>query len=149
MKLKRTSAILKLTNEQMTRKNNGPVSTRIRRKCVNLALTTRTMGDVAVVHCGGSLVFQKEAAALCDLVSDLVRRYRSIVLDLNEVSAIDGGGIGTLAECIRNAKESGARLVLCRVPRKVRTLLDLTRVSSLVEIAPTENDALRRTGAAA
>jgi anti-anti-sigma factor len=149
MKLKRTSAILKLTNEQLARKNNAPVSTRIRRKCVNLALTTRTMGDVAVVHCGGSLVFQKEAAALCDLVTDLVRRYRNIVLDLNEVSAIDGGGIGTLAECIRHAKESGARLVLCRVPRKVRTLLDLTRVSSLVDIAANEIDALRRTGAAA
>ena len=149
MKLKRTSAILKLTNEQFARKKNAPVSTRIRRKYVNLAITTRTLGDVAVVHCGGSLVFQKEAAALCDLISDLVRRYRSVVLDLNEVSAIDGGGIGTLAQCIRNAKESGARLVLCRVPRKVRALLDLTRVSSLVDIVSSENEALRRTGAAA
>src|SRR3954452_15889425 len=104
MKLQSRKAILNLPTERVARKNAAPVSTRIRRKCVNLALTTRTMGDVAVVHCGGSLVFQKEAAALCDLVSDLVRRYRSIVLDLNEVSAIDGGGIGTLAECIRNAK---------------------------------------------
>ena len=149
MKLKRRPAILKLQNENAARKKAAPVSTRIRRKCVNLALTTRTMGDVAVVHCGGSLVFQKEAAALCDLVSDLVNRYRSVVLDLNEVSAIDGGGIGTLAQCIRNARETGARLVLCRVPRKVRALLDLTRVSSLVDIAGSERDALIRTGAAA
>src|SRR6185369_13351319 len=146
MKLKNRTAILNLTKEKLPRKSGAPVSTRIRRKCVNLALTTRTMGDVAVVHCGGSLVFQKEAAALCDLVTDLVRRYRSVVVDLNEVSAIDGGGIGTLAECIRNAKEAGARLVLCRVPRKVRQLLDLTKVSSLVDIASTEHDALRRTG---
>ena len=149
MKLKRTAAILKLQNEIGSRKNAVPVSTRIRRKCVNLAITTRTLGDVAVVHCGGSLVFQKEAAALCDLVSDLVRRYRSVVLDLDEVSAIDGGGIGTLAECIRNAGETGARLVLCRVPKKVRSLLDLTKVSSLVDIVSTERDALIRTGAAA
>lgn len=116
---------------------------------MNLALTTRTMGNVAVVNCGGSLVFQKEAAALCDLVSDLVLRYRSVVLDLNGVSAIDGGGLGTLAECIRNARESGARLVLCRVPRKIRALLDLTKISSLVDIAGSEQDALLRTGAAA
>jgi anti-anti-sigma factor len=107
------------------------------------------MGDVAVVYCGGSLVFQKEAEALCNLVSDLVRRYRSVVLDLNGVSAIDGSGIGTLAECIRGAQEAGARLVLCRVPRKVRTLLDLTRISSLVDIVANEHDALVRTGAAA
>jgi anti-anti-sigma factor len=149
MKLKRRTVILNLQNENAARKNAAPVSTRIRRKCVNLALTTRTMGDVAVVHCGGSLVFQKEAAALCDLVSDLVNRYRSVVLDLNEISAIDGGGIGTLAQCIRHARESGARLVLCRVPRKVRAVLDLTRISSLVDIAGSERDALIRTGAAA
>ncbi len=116
---------------------------------MNLALNTRTFGDVAVVHCGGSLVFQKEAAALCEVVTDLVGRYRSVVLDLDQVSAIDGGGIGTLAECIRSARETGAHLVLCRVPRKVRTLLDLTQVSSLVEIVTTEQDALARAEAAA
>ncbi len=149
MKLKRRTAILKLQKENAARINIAPVSTRVRRKCVNLALTTRTMGDVAVVNCGGSLVFQKEAASLCDLVSDLVRRYRSVVLDLNEVSAIDGGGIGTLADCIRSAREAGAHLVLCRVPRKVRTLLDLTQVSSLVDIVGSQRDALIRTGAAA
>jgi anti-anti-sigma factor len=107
------------------------------------------MGDVAVVHCGGSLIFEKEAAALCDLVSDLVRRYRSVVLDLNEVSVIDGSGIGTLAECIRSAKQTGALLILCRVPHKIRQLLDLTLVSSLVDIVTSEHEALRRTGAAA
>jgi anti-anti-sigma factor len=107
------------------------------------------MGTVAVVHCGGNLVFQDEAATLCNVVTDLVRRYRSVVLDLNEVAVIDGSGIGTLAECIRSAREAGAHLVLCSVPWKVRTLLDLTRISSLVEIVGTERDALLRTGAAA
>lgn len=116
---------------------------------MDLALTTRTMGDVAVVHCGGKLVFQSEAAALCEVVSDLVSRYRRVVVDLHDIAAIDGGGIGTLAECIRNAKEAGARLVLCRVPRKVRALLDLTKVSSLVDIANSEHDALERSRAAA
>lgn len=116
---------------------------------MKLALTTRTRGDVAVVQCVGKLVFQREAAALCEVVSDLVLRHRSIVLDLNDVEIIDGSGIGTLADCIRSARESGANLVLCRIPQKVRSLLDLTRVSSMVEIAATEEDALRRSGVAA
>jgi anti-anti-sigma factor len=116
---------------------------------VNLALTTRTMGDTAVVHCCGSLVVHKDSTGLCDLVSELVLRYRSLVLDLSEISAVDGGGVGMLAQCIRSAKESGACLVLCQVPNKVRTLLDVTRISSLVEIAGSEHDALVRSGAAA
>ncbi len=116
---------------------------------MNFAVTTQTMGDAAVVHCGGKLIFQKEAAALCDVVTDLVQRYRSVILDLQGVGAIDGSGIGTLAQCIRNAKEKGARLVLCRVPEKVRAVLELTRISSLVDITATENDALERSRAAA
>ena len=116
---------------------------------MNLALTTRTLGDAAVVHCCGSLIFQKDSTGLCDLVSELVLRYRSLVLDLSDVSTIDGGGLGMLAECIRSAKEAGVSLVLCRVPSKVQALLDLTRISSLVEIAGSEHDALARSGAAA
>jgi anti-sigma B factor antagonist len=147
MNLKRRTSMLRVSEQN--RAHRVAPSTRIRRKCVDLALTTRTMGDVAVVQCGGKLVFQSEAAALCEVVSNLVRRYRSIVLDLNEIAAIDGNGIGTLAECIRNAKDSGVRLILCRVPEKVRRLLDLTQVSSLVDIANSEHDALERSRAAA
>jgi len=116
---------------------------------VELALTTRTMGDVAVVQCGGKLVFQSEASALCEVVTKLVGKYRSIIVDMNDIASIDGGGIGILADCIRNAKDAGTRLVLCRVPDKVRRLLDLTRVSSLVDIASSERDALERSRAAA
>lgn len=116
---------------------------------MNLALKTRTMGDVAVVYCGGKLIFQQEAAALCETVSHLVAEYRSVVVDLSGVAAIDGSGIGTLAECISNAKRAGVNLVLCCVPGKVRTLLDLTHISSLVDIAGTEHDALEKSRAAA
>jgi anti-sigma B factor antagonist len=149
MKLKRSTAMLRLNEQKRAWNLSTPSAKNIRRKCVNLALTTRTMGDVAVVHCGGKLIFQKEAAALCDVVSEMVRRYRSVVVDLHDVGAIDGGGIGTLAECIRNAKAAGVRLVLCRVPQKVKTLLDLTQVSSMVDIAGSESDALERSRAAA
>src|SRR3954452_7890221 len=131
MNLKRSAAMLRVSEQKRAWKTSAPSATNVRRKCVKLALTTRTMGDVAVVHCGGKLIFQKEAAALCDVVSEMVRRYRSVVVDLHEVAAIDGSGIGTLAECIRNAKSSGVRLVLCRVPQKVKAVLDLTRVSSM------------------
>jgi anti-anti-sigma factor len=95
------------------------------------------------------LIFQPEASALCEVVSKLVGKYRSIIVDLNEVALIDGGGIGTIVDCIRNARNAGTRLVLCRVPERVRLLLDITRVSSLVEITSTERDALERSRTAA
>lgn len=121
----------------------------IRRKCVDFAVHTRTLDDVAVVSCNGRLVFEKEATALCRVVAGLVKSYQSVVVNLDGVAAIDGSGLGTLAECIRDAKEQGASLIFCRVPRKIRELLDLTRISSLVDIVGSEAEALERGRAAA
>ena len=116
---------------------------------MDFAVNTRTLDDVAIVHCGGRLVFEKEAAALCRAVSSLVKTYQRVIVNLDGVAAIDGGGLGTLAECIRDAREQGASLIFCRVPRKIRELLDLTRISSMVEIVGSEHEAVERSRAAA
>ena len=149
MKLKRSTGILRLNEKPSTRTNAAGSSTMIRRKCVDFAVTTRTLDDVAIVNCGGKLVFEKEAAALCRVVTGLVKSYPSVIVNLDGVAAIDGTGLGTLAECIRDAKQNGASLIFCRVPRKIREVLDLTRLSSLVEIVGSETEALERSRAAA
>jgi anti-anti-sigma factor len=149
MKLKRTGSILRLSEKQSMRTNaaaSGPI---IRRKCVDFAVTARTMDDVAVVACEGSLVLQKQADALCRVVSGLVLRYRNVVLNLEGVKAIDGKGLGILAQCIRDAREARVNLVLCGVPAKVRELLDLTQISSLVAIADSEAEAVETSRTAA
>ena len=116
---------------------------------MDFAVSTRTLDDVAIVNCGGRLVFEKEAAALCRVVSSLVKSYSWVIVNLDGVAAIDGSGLGTLAECIRDARNEGASLIFCRVPKKVRELLDLTKLSSLVEIVGSEKEALERSRAAA
>lgn len=149
MKLKRSSGMLRISEKQSMRMNAAPGSLIIRRKCVDFAVTTRTLDDVAIVNCGGKLVFEKEAAALCRAVSGLLKSYRNVVVNMSGVAAIDGSGLGTLAECIREAQESGASLIFCRVPKKVRGLLDLTQLSTMVEIVASEAEALERVRAAA
>jgi anti-sigma B factor antagonist len=129
--------------------NAATGSTIIRRKCVEFAVQTRTLDDVAIVNCGGKLVFQKEAAALCRVVSSLVKSYASVIINLEGVAAIDGSGLGMLAECIDDARQKGVSLIFCGVPRKVRELLDLTKISSLVAIVGSEREALERSRAAA
>lgn len=153
MKLKRTTDMLRVAKEMLSEKDGtrhrAPLGIRTRRMCVNLALTTRTMENIAVVNCRGKLVFKSEAEALCLLVASLVRQYRSVVLDLAEIAAIDADGIGTLAKCIQSAHQAGARIVFCNVPKKVKSVLDLTHVSSVVEFAGSEAEAVKRSLAAA
>ncbi len=149
MKLKRTGSILRLSDKQSKRTNaaaSGPI---IRRKCVDFAVTTRTLDDVAVVACEGNLTLEKQANALCRVVQGLVLRYRNVVLNLEGVKSIDGKGLGILAQCIRDARDARVNLVLCGVPAKVRELLDLTQISSVVSITETEAEAVETSRAAA
>ena len=149
MKLKRNNSILRLSEKQSMRTNaatSGPI---IRRKCVEFAVSTRTVDDVAIVTCGGNLVVEKEANALCRVVAGLVLRYRNVVLNLEGVKSIDGKGLGILAQCIRDARNAGANLVLCGVPAMVRELLDLTQLSSVVTISESEAEAVKTSRAAA
>ena len=149
MKLKRSTVRLIVSEKPSMRMNAATSSTMIRRKCVDFAVTTRTLDNVAIVNCGGKLVFEKEAAALCRAVSGLLKHYQNVIIDMSGVDVIDGSGLGTLAECIREAQEAGASLIFCRVPKKVRRLLDLTQLSSVVDIVASEAEALERVRAAA
>lgn len=149
MKLKRTTGMLRVSEKPSMRMNAAAGSPIIRRKCVDFAVNTRTLDNVAIVNCGGKLVFEKEAAALCRVVSGLLKSYQNVIVNMSGMAAIDGSGLGTLAECIREAQELGASLIFCRVPKKVRDLLDLTHISSMVEIVGSEGDALERVRAAA
>ncbi len=149
MKLKRSTGIVRLNEKPSMRVNAAGSSTIVRRKCVDFAVNTRTLDDVAIVNCNGKLIFEKEATALCRVVSSLVKNYQSVVINLGGVAAIDGSGLGTLAQCIRDAKETGASLIFCRVPKKVREVMDLTKLSSLVQIVGSEAEALERSRAAA
>ncbi|HVZ15698.1 MAG TPA: STAS domain-containing protein [Terriglobales bacterium] len=116
---------------------------------MKFAVTTRTLDDVAIINCGGKLIFEKEAAALCRIVMGLMKSYPSVIVNMSGLESIDGSGLGTLAQCIRDARQNGASLIFCRVPKKIREVLDLTRLSSLVEIVGSETEALERSRAAA
>lgn len=149
MKLKRTTGILRMSEKPSMRMNAAASSPILRRKCVEFAVRTRTMDDVAIVSCDGKLILEKEAVALCRAVSTLLKNYQSVIVNLDGVASIDGTGLGTLAQCIQEAQQAGASLIFCRVPRKIRQLLDLTKLSSMVSIVPSEKDALERMRAAA
>ena len=60
-----------------------------------LDLYIEKIGDLAVVECEGRIVRSEAAFKLREAVTSL-RKARIIVLDLSEVRAIEGGGLGML-----------------------------------------------------
>jgi anti-anti-sigma factor len=113
-----------------------------RRKVVQLHFETRSYGDVAVLDCSGRLVYREEAQALCDRVAELLRAYRSVVVNLNGVSVIDGAGLGSLASCAEKAHELGRNVTWYGLQGNIRKLVDLTRLSRVLDVFETELQAI-------
>ncbi len=109
---------------------------------MQLHFETRSYGDVAVLDCSGRLVYREEAQALCDRVAELLRAYRSVVVNLGGVNVIDGAGLGALVSCVETAHEAGRNVTWFGLQRNVRKLVDLTRLSRVLDVFETELQAI-------
>jgi anti-sigma B factor antagonist len=109
---------------------------------LKLNLEVRMNEDVAVVACKGRIVYHDEVAALSCTVSDLLARARQLVLELKEVETMDGAGLGELLALRARARARGCGIKLAAPSKRVRKLLELTRVVSVFEIHASVKDAL-------
>src|SRR5271170_3119294 len=76
-----------------------------------LAIRAENLGDLAVVECKGRIIRSDSVFKLRDFVQAQARTL-IIALDLSEVEAIGGGGLGMLAFLERWARQHGIRLKL-------------------------------------
>jgi|KBSMisStandDraft_5_1062788.scaffolds.fasta_scaffold367519_2 anti-anti-sigma regulatory factor len=87
------------------------------------AVNVERFGDMAVIECEGRIV-QPEAAYQLRNTVIAESDARIIILDLSEVSAVEGGGLGMLAYLQRWALDHDIRIKLFNPSRSVRDRLD-------------------------
>ena len=78
-----------------------------------LSVHIDNIGDVAVIACEGRIVRSEDAFALRQAVN-LQADARIVVLDLSEVYAVAGGGLGMLVFLQRWAQDGGDLRHSCR-----------------------------------
>jgi len=88
-----------------------------------LTVYIENIGDMAVIECEGRIVQSEDALRLRNAVN-LQADSRTIVLDLSEVSAIAGGGLGMIVFLQRWAQDHDIRLKLFNPRQSVRNMLE-------------------------
>lgn len=101
-------------------------------------INTQQAGDVAVVQCAGRMVHAQALSLLKDAVTSL-SQLRVVVLDLSEVEILDAGGLGVLVSLHNWACVNGIQLKLLQPSRPVRQMLELTRLTSVLDISSVED----------
>jgi anti-anti-sigma factor len=91
-----------------------------------LNVTVENIGEMAVVECEGRIVQSEAAFKLREAVTSQTDA-RIVVLELSEVDAIEGGGLGMLVFLQRWARDHNIRFLLFNPSKSVRNGLKRAR----------------------
>jgi anti-anti-sigma factor len=91
-----------------------------------LNVTVENIGELTVVECEGRIVQSDSVHQLREAVTSLTDA-RIVVLELSEVSALGGGGLGMLVFLQRWARENNIRFLLFNPSESVQSALKRAR----------------------
>lgn len=111
---------------------------------MSVKLTTRQVGDVTVIDAAGRITLGEGASAFRDTVRELTARGdKKILLNLSEVNYIDSSGIGELVSGFTTVTNHGGQLRLLGLSKRVKDLLQITKLYTVFEVFDDEATAVR------
>jgi len=111
---------------------------------VSVKLSTRQVGDVSVVDVAGRITLGEGSSALRETLRDMVsKNQKKILLNLGDVSYIDSSGIGELVSGFTTVTNSGGQLKLLNLNKRVKDLLQITKLYSVFDVHDDEAHAIR------
>lgn len=111
---------------------------------MSVKLNSRQVGDVAVIDVAGRITLGEGSSALRDSIRELVSKgQKKILLNLAEVSYIDSSGIGELVSGFTTVTNSGGQLRLLNLTKRVKDLLQITKLYTVFDVHDEESAAIR------
>lgn len=111
---------------------------------MSVKLSTRQVGDVSVVDVAGRITLGEGSSAIRETLRDMVgKSQKKILLNLGEVSYIDSSGIGELVSGFTTVTNSGGQLKLLNLNKRVKDLLQITKLYTVFDVHDDEAGAIR------
>jgi len=111
---------------------------------VSVKLTTRQVGDVTVIDASGRITLGEGASTFRDTVRDLATQgNKKLLVNLGDVSYIDSSGIGEMVSGFTTVTNHGGQLKLLSLSKRVKDLLQITKLYTVFEVFDDEAAAVR------
>ena len=111
---------------------------------MSVKLSNRQVGDVTVVDATGRITLGEGASTLRDTMRDLAAKgSKKLLLNLSEVSYIDSSGIGEMVSSYTTITNHGGQLKLLGLSKRVKDLLQITKLYTVFEVFEDEASAVR------
>lgn len=114
---------------------------------MSVAVTTRRIGDVCVLDVSGRITLGEGSSILRESLRDCAAvKQPKVLLNLEEVNYIDSSGIGELVSGFTNIQDAGGQLKLLNLTKRVKDLLQITKLYTVFEVFADEATAIRSFG---
>jgi anti-sigma B factor antagonist len=111
---------------------------------VSVKLNTRQVGDVTVIDAAGRITLGEGSSTFRDTLRELMGKgQKKLLLNLADVTYIDSSGIGELVSGFTTVTNQGGRLKLLKLTKRVRDLLQITKLYTVFEVYDDEAEAVR------
>ena len=112
-----------------------------------LRITERTVAGVTIFSLAGRLVYDEGTQLLREVLTRAVAGgARACLIDLEHITYLDSGGVGSLVEMFRHVTRRGGQLKLLRPSPAARNVLGITHPTAVFDVFDDEPDALLNLG---
>lgn len=110
---------------------------------MTLQATTRESNGVSIVDLSGRITLGEGSSTIREMVRDLLGKgQKKILLNLADVNYIDSSGLGELVSAFTTVRNQGGELKLLSLNKKIRDLLQITRLYTVFEVFDQEEAAV-------
>jgi anti-sigma B factor antagonist len=110
---------------------------------VALTIATRELDGVTILELNGRITLGEGSVQLRDAIRDLIGKgVKKILIDLGNVNYIDSSGLGELVSAYTTAKNQSADLKLLNLTKKVKDVLQVTKLYTVFDIYDDEASAI-------
>ena len=105
--------------------------------------STRQSGSVTIVDLSGQIKLGEGTSVLRETVKDLLGKgQKKILLNLGDVNYVDSITVGVLISALTSVRNQGGELKLLHLTKKVRTVLEITRLYPVFDVLDDEAEAI-------
>lgn len=108
-----------------------------------LSIASREVDGVTVLDLSGRITLGEGSVQLREAIRDLISKgSKNILLNMSDVNYIDSSGLGELVSAFTTAKNQSASLKLLGLTKKVKDVLQLTKLYTVFDIYDDEASAI-------
>jgi len=110
---------------------------------VALTIASRGVDGVTVLDLSGRITLGEGSVQLREAVRDLISKgSKTMLLNMGDVNYIDSSGLGELVSAYTTAKNQGAQVKLLNLTKKVKDVLQLTKLYTVFDVYEDEASAI-------